>query len=98
MTFTATFEFETRFGQHRATHEARVTYTIERGRPQTYGQPAETQRVAPDMDFEICLSGTWLKASDDLHDVLLEVLGDDLEWLIENAREQAMEYLLEAAE
>ena len=98
MKFTTPFEFETRFGNHCVTHEARVTYTIERARPQSYGQPAEPAQVAPDMDFEICLSGAWHKASDDLHDVLLAVLGDNMGWLMENAREQAMEYLLEAAE
>lgn len=98
MTFTETFEFETRFGRHTATHEARITYTIERARPQTYGQPAEKARVGDDVEFEINLSGTWCKVSDDLHDVLLSVIDDDWGWLIESAREQAMEYLLEAAE
>lgn len=98
MKFTETFEFETTFRKRRVTHEARVTYTIDAGRPQSYGQPAEAAQVAPDMDFEINLSGTWQKASDDLHDLLLEVLGDDLDWLIKSANDQLFEAMLEAAE
>ena len=90
MKFTETFEFETRFGRHRATHEARVTYSVTRGRPQTYVQPAEAPEVADDMEFEIRLYGKWHKASDDLHDLLLDVIGDDHEWLIEAATEQAL--------
>ena len=84
MTYTETFEFETRCGRNRETHEARVTYTIDPGRAQSYGQPAEDAQVG-EMEFEIRLGGIWCKASDDLHDVLLSVLGDDLDWLIEAA-------------
>ena len=91
MKFTEAFEFETTFGKRRTSHEARVTYTVTRGRPQTYGQPAEAPEVADDMEFEINLSGTWHKASDDLHDFLLAVIGDDMGWLIEAARDQAHE-------
>ena len=98
MKFTEAFEFETTFGKHRATHEARVTYTVTPGRQhsvtsgllQTYGQPAEAPEV-DDMDFEINLYSTWHKASDDLHDVLLIVIGDNMDWLIESAREQSHE-------
>jgi hypothetical protein len=90
MTFTEAFEFTSPMGKRSETHEARVTYTITKGRAQTYGQPAEAPEV-DEMDFEINLSGTWHKASDDMHDFLLQVLGDDHDWLIEAAREQALE-------
>ena len=98
MKFTEAFEFETTFGKRRTSHEARVTYTVTPGRRhpvmrglrQTYGQTAEAPEV-DDMDFEINLYGTWHKASDDLHDFLLIVIGDNMEWLIESAREQAHE-------
>ena len=97
MKFTETFEFETAFGKHRATHEARVTYTIDHAMPQAYGLPAEAAQVGPDMDFEINLHGKWHKADDLLHELLLDALGDDLDWLIESADEQALERM-EAAE
>jgi hypothetical protein len=97
MTFTAPFEFSTDCAAHVAHHEARVTYTVSKGRAQTYGQPAEAPEVG-DMDFEINLSGNWHKASDDLHDLLLQVLGDDLDWLIDHAREAALEAAMDAAE
>jgi len=97
MKFTETFEFETRFGRQRHTIEARVTYTIDHAMPQAYGQPAEAAQVGPDMDFEVKLSGKWHKTDDLLHDLLLEVMGDDLDWLIESADEQALERM-EAAE
>ena len=90
MKFTEAFEFETTFGKRRTSHEVRVTYTVTRGRPQTYGQPAEAPEV-DDMDFEINLYGTWHKASDDLHDFLLIVIGDNMDWLVEAARDQAHE-------
>ena len=98
MTYTETFVFSTRFGRRTATHEARVTYTVTPGRPhsvtsglmQTYGQPAEAPEVE-DMEFEIRLGSAWHKASDDLHDVLLIVIGDRMDWLIEAARDQAHE-------
>jgi hypothetical protein len=86
MTYTETFELETRIGRHSQSHEARVTYTITEGRAQTYGQPAEAPEVG-EMDFEINLSGSWAKCSPEMHDFLLQVLGDDLGWLIEAARE-----------
>ena len=88
MLFVETFEFDTVFGRVRETHEARVTYTITRGRAQTYGQPAEAPEV-DEMDFEINLGGGFHKASDDMHDFLLNVLGDDLGWLIDAAADQA---------
>jgi hypothetical protein len=89
MMFIETFDFTTRFGNRVETHEASVTYTITKGRAQTYGQPAEAPEVG-DLEFAIKLSGTWHKVSDDMHDFLLQVLGDDLDWLIEAAREQAI--------
>jgi hypothetical protein len=88
MFFVETFEFETTIGRISETHEVRVTYTITKGRDQTYGQPAEKPEVG-EIDFEINLSGTFHKASDDMHDFLLNVLGDDLDWLIEAAADQA---------
>jgi hypothetical protein len=90
MKFTTSFAFETRTGAKPVMHEARVTYTIIKGRAQTYGQPEEPPHVGPDLDFEINLSGTWCKCSDDFHDFLLSVIGDDMDWLLEDAREQAL--------
>ena len=89
MTHTHTFYFYTASSHpsRNNEHEARVTYTIEPGRPQTYGQPAEAERVADQMDFEIKLSGTWTKCGPEMHDFLLEVLGDDLGVLMDAARE-----------
>ena len=97
MKFLQSFEFETAFGKRRAAHEARVAYTVTQGRPQTYGQPAELPEV-DEIDFEINLYGTWHKASDDLHDFLMIVIGDNMDWLIEAAQEQALELMCEAAE
>lgn len=96
MKFTQTFEFATTFGKHTVGHEARVTYNVTRGRPQTYGQPAEAPEVE-DMNFEIRLGSAWHKVSDEFHDMLLDVIGDDHEWLIQSAREQALEAMYEAA-
>ena len=89
MKFTETFEFETTFGNRQRCHEARVTYSVTRGRPQTYAQPAEAPEV-DGMEFEIRLGSKWHKAGDDLHDLLLDVIGDDHDWLIQAAMEQAL--------
>ena len=90
MTFVETFEFDTRLGHRQETHEVRVTYTVTDGRDQTYGQPAEEPEVG-EMDFEINLNGTFHKVSDEMHDFLLNVLGEDLDWLIDAAADQAMQ-------
>ena len=89
MKFTETFEFETTFGKRRTGHEARVTYSVTPGRAQAYGQPAEAPEVA-DMEFEIRLGSKWHKASDEFHDLLLDVIGDDHDWLIHAAQHQAL--------
>lgn len=94
MTFVETFEFETEFGRYYRFHEARAIYSVTKGRAQRYGQPAEAPEIG-DIDFEINLSGTWTKCSDDMHDFLLQVIGDDLEWLIEAARHQALDRALD---
>ena len=96
MKYTTAFEFETTFGKRRTGHEARVTYSVTPGRKQTYGQRAEAPEVADDMEFEIRLGSKWHKASDDLHDMLLDVIGDDHDWLIQAATEQALEAMSEA--
>ena len=67
MKFTESFEFETTFGERRIKHEARVTYIV---------HPTEPPEVGG-MAFEINQSGVWHEASDDLHDVLMNVIGDD---------------------
>lgn len=90
MIFVETFDFDTRLGRSHETHEVRVTYTVTNGRDQTYGQPAEQPEVG-DMDFEINLNGTFHKVSNEMHDFLLTVLGDDLDWLIDAAADQAMQ-------
>ena len=90
MTFVEIFEFETSFYGRHEDHEVRVTYTVTSGRDQTYGQPAEEPEIG-EMDFEINLNGTFHKVSDEMHDFLLNVLGDDLDWLINAAADQAVQ-------
>jgi hypothetical protein len=92
MKYTEHFPFETCFGSNAQVYDVRVTYTIDHARAQAYGQPAESARVGDDLEFEIKHFGKYRKVSDDLHDMILEVLGDDLQWLIDSAEEQMREW------
>jgi len=41
-----------------------------------------------DMAFEVKLRCRWHESGDMLHDLILDALGDDLDWLLDAAREQ----------
>jgi hypothetical protein len=92
MKYTEHFPFETCLGNNAKVYDVRVTYTVEPARAQTYGHPAESARVGDDLEFEIRLYGKWRKANAMLHDIILEVLGNDLQWLIDSAEEQMREW------
>jgi hypothetical protein len=74
-------------GKTECSFAVRISYDVTPGRAQTYGQPAEAPEVG-DMAFEVKLRCRWHESGDMLHDLILDALGDDLDWLLDAAREQ----------
>ena len=99
MTFTEEFTISTVIPgvRSRAERNIRVTYTMTRARAATSQEPAEPSGV-DEMSFEVMHGTKWDKASDDMHDLLIDVLGDDLGWLADSAKEQAMDAAHDAAD
>lgn len=97
MKFTTTTEMTLTHGKAACTFSVRINYDVTPPRAQTWGQPAEAASVG-EMDFEVMMSRTWIQAGDEMHDLLLEALGDDLQWLIDAARDKVWQDACEAAD
>ena len=97
-TFTATSVAEIDF--HGRTHEfeVRFSYRVIPGRYATRLDPPEGPLVEIDA-IEVAVNGKWHSANGPLHDLILNTTNTEHfdDWLIDEAREMAIEMALQAA-